>query len=269
MMQRVITLIPHFNNIDGLMRSITSIDRDDPCDVLVVDDGSVEAPDAAALQAALPCDGRVEVLVQPENRGIEAALNRGLDHIGAGHEFVARIDCGDRNVGRRFAKQTARFDEEPALVLLGGAARFVDPQGKELFIRQMPTGAQEIARFMRLNSAFMHPAVMIRTAALAQVGRYPTDYPAAEDYEFFWRLMGAGEVANLADVVIEYEVDPGAISTTRRSQQLRSRLAIQRAHADGSRLARYGMLRTWLLLRAPVSVVGVAKRVRWRDPGEE
>ena len=266
-MNRAAVLIPHYNNVAGLLTSLASIDTDDPADIYVVDDGSPSPPTTDDVAAAVPGVRQVTVLALPDNVGIEGALNAGLDRIIAdGYEYIARLDCGDRNVGRRFTTQIAYLDAHPHVLLLGGAALFVDPHGAPLFVRQMPTTHAEIASFMRANSAFMHPAVMMRASAAARIGHYPTGFPAAEDYAYFWRFMDAGEVANLPEVLIEDEVDPGSISRTKRSRQLQSRLQVQRLHSDGSVQARLGMWRTRALLIAPVGLIDALKAKRYGQP---
>ena len=45
-------------------------------------------------------------------------------------------------------------------------------------MRTMPTDHEEIVRFMRSNNAFMHPTVVFRSSALANVGHYPLTIPA-------------------------------------------------------------------------------------------
>jgi glycosyltransferase involved in cell wall biosynthesis len=265
--ERVAVLIPHYNNLPGLRSTLGSLQADDPADVVVVDDGSAEPPDAVVMSTWVPGDRDVHLLLMPQNAGIEGALNAGLGRIRElGHEFIARIDCGDQNVGRRFALQVDFLDSHPEVLLVGGAAQFVDSSGKPLFVRRMPCHNSEIAQFMRANSAFMHPAVMFRADVLDRVGGYPTIYPAAEDYAFFWRFLDVGEVANLPDVLITYEVAPDSISRSKRREQLRSRLAVQMLHDDGSLRAKRGRLRTRALMLAPVGLIDRLKSRRYGQP---
>ena len=266
-MNRIALLIPHYNNLDALRSSLQSIHPEDPADIVVVDDGSARPPTEALIRDWSPGPREVHLIRMRSNAGIEWALNAGLDFItSAGYELVARLDCGDRNVGMRFTKQIRFLDAHPDTVLLGGAAQFVDMEGNDLFVRTMPTDHEEIVRFMRSNNAFMHPTVVFRSSALANVGHYPADYPAAEDYAFFWLFLQAGRVANLADVLITYEVDPKSISRGKRSTQLRSRLAVQQLHSDGSFRSRKGMLRTRVLLAAPVHLVDRVKARIYGQP---
>ncbi|MGL4604505.1 MAG: glycosyltransferase [Iodobacter sp.] len=256
-MNRIIVLIPHFNNPAGLVKSLASISQSEQCDVLVVDDGSARSPiDHAAARAAFKAEGVVRFLNLPVNRGIEHALNSGLAWITArDYELIARLDCGDENLPGRLAKQRVFLDQHPDVMLVGGAASFVDQAGTEQFVMHCPTSHAAICKAMLANSAFIHPAVMYRTAALATTGHYPLDTPAAEDYALFSEFTRRFQVANMHETLIRYELDPGGISLSKRRQQLQSRLLVQKRYSDGSLAAFSGMLRTRLLLITPYSLI--------------
>ncbi|WP_157670690.1 glycosyltransferase [Chitinibacter sp. GC72] len=250
-------LIPHYNNPEGLSKSLASIGADEPCDVLVVDDGSVRKTiDAAAAQAAFKGQGILRILNLPQNKGIEGALNAGLAWAKArGYEWIARLDCGDCNVSDRIARQLSFLEQYPDVVLLGGAASFVDQQGIEQFVLRHPTEHAAILAFMKKNSAYIHPTVMFKLSAADAVGMYPLDAPAAEDYAMFWAMARQFKVANLPDVLIRYELDPNGISLGKRQVQLKSRFKLQRKYYDGSPAALAGMARTVALLALPYELV--------------
>lgn len=69
---------------------------------------------------------------------------------------------------------------------------------------------------------------MFRTVIIEDIGVYHTDFPAAEDYEFFFRIMNKYEVSNLDEVLICKEINPNSISLSRRKRQLYSRIKIQK-----------------------------------------
>ncbi|QLG88793.1 glycosyltransferase [Chitinibacter bivalviorum] len=251
--QAVLLLIPHFNNPQALNKSLASVGTDEPCDVLVVDDGSTRAPiDSAAAQAAYQGCGTLRILNLPQNKGIEGALNAGLAWAKArGYEWIARLDCGDENVSDRIARQLSFLEQYPDVVLLGGAASFVDQQGVEQFVLRHPTAHEDILAFMKKNSAYIHPSVIFKLSAADTVGMYPLDAPAAEDYAMFWAMAQQFKVANLPDVLIRYELDPNGISLGKRKTQLKSRLKLQKRYFDGSPAAIAGIVRTMALLAMP------------------
>ena len=256
-MNKLICLIPHYNNPQGLAKSLASIGPDEACDVLVVDDGSVKKPlDEVAACAAFTAQGTVHFLRLPHNQGIEHALNAGLAWIAEqGYELVARLDCGDENVVDRFARQAAFLDTHPNVALVGGAASFVDQQGVEQFVLRHPSDARAIWWELKKNSAFIHPSVMFHLAAIESTGPYPLDLPAAEDYGLFWEFAKIFPVANMPDVLIRYELDPGGISLSKRKKQLKSRLKLQWRNRDRTYTAWFGILRTLALLALPEPVI--------------
>lgn len=250
---QVLLLIPHYNNPAALVKSLASIGADEPCDVLVVDDGSVRAPiEMAAVHSAYQGCGTLRVLNLPQNKGIEGALNAGLAWAKSrGFTWIARLDCGDENVCDRIARQLAYLEQYPDVVLLGGAASVVDLNGVEQFVLRHPSSQAEILQFMKKNSAYIHPSVIYKLSAADTVGMYPLDFPAAEDYALFWALARHNKVANLPDVLIKYELDPNGISLGKRKIQLQSRLKLQRKYFDGSPAAIAGIARTLALLLTP------------------
>lgn len=254
---KLVCLIPHYNNPAGLAKSLASIGHDEPCDVLVVDDGSADQLlDESAARAAFAAQGEIHFLHLPRNQGIEYALNAGLEWICArNYTLIARLDCGDENLPDRFARQIAFLAAHPKVALLGGAASFVDQVGVEQFVLRHPTRHAAICRALKNNSAFIHPTVVMRRSAVEIAGGYPLDARAAEDYSLFWTMALRLEVANLPDVLIRYELDPNGISLGARQKQLQSRLRVQRQHNDRSIGALIGMWRTQILLKLPYELV--------------
>jgi hypothetical protein len=70
----------------------------------------------------------------------------------------------------------------------------------------------------------------MRTSAIRAIGMYSEAYPAAEDYDLFYRLIQKYEAANLPDVLTIKELAKDSISVKRRRRQLWSRLKVQTKH---------------------------------------
>jgi hypothetical protein len=70
------------------------------------------------------------------------------------------------------------LEERPGCALVGGQVRFVDAEGRETHKEAFPTEDGAIRRAMRGRNVFIHPAVMIRTQVLREVGLYREGYPA-------------------------------------------------------------------------------------------
>ncbi|SMC28687.1 Glycosyl transferase family 2 [Andreprevotia lacus DSM 23236] len=265
-MNRIALLIPHYNNPAGLNASLASIGADEAVDVYVVDDGSTRVPlDEAGARAAFKARGELHLLYLPQNRGIEHALNTGLQAIvDAGYAYCARLDCDDRVAPDRFARQQAYLDANPDVALLGSAVTFFDASGDRFTLHQPQTHAQ-IVRHMHNDNAFTHPAVAFRISAVREIGLYPVDAPAAEDFAYFWRFVARYQTANQPEVLTWSEYNDSGISLSRRRRQQWSRFRILARHFDWSP-------RSLLLLAKPlvwlVVPFGVVRAVRqWLGGG--
>lgn len=247
-MNRLIVLIPHFNNYDQLVKSIRSIREKFPVDVLVVDDGSKIPPNAAELEK-VHTQGKLFLERLESNQGIEHALNKGLEIIEKwGYEFIGRLDCGDLNYENKYAKQLAYLEKHQEVCLLGTWAKIVDEEGNFLFILKHPISYEEIKKRMFLNSMFVHPSVIFRTKVLKTVGYYPTNYKSAEDFAYFFNMVENFQCANLPEVLLEYVMDQNSISAKKRKGQVKNRIRIIWDHFHLGFYPIYGLIRNIPLL---------------------
>jgi len=257
-MCRVALLIPVYNDQKGLEFSLSTLPTEIPLGVVVVDDGS--QPPITLPELPFPHQGYLLRLEQ--NQGIEHALNHGLEWIlTRGYEYVARLDAGDIALPGRFLAQLRFLEEHPDYALVGGQVRFVDGEGREVFRERFPETHEEIRRTMHARNCFIHPAVMLRTLMLREVGLYSDRYKAAEDYELFLRITRRYRVANLPEEVLICHVNPEGISLTKRRKQVWNRLRVMMRFFELRRKESWlGLLKNLLLLVIPVSWVQALKR---------
>lgn len=91
MRHKVALLIPHYNDRDGLPKSVGSIDESGVVDLFIVDDGSADITREAEIRAAFKSAGKTCLIRLSKNSGVAAALNAGLREIlRRGYEYVAR-----------------------------------------------------------------------------------------------------------------------------------------------------------------------------------
>ena len=156
-------------------------------------------------------DPRVRVYHQ-EDRGLAAALNRGISL--ARGRYIARQDHDDWALPTRIAQQVAFLDANPHHALVGTRAeiwggnsptgRFLDP----------PTEDQELRFALLSNNYMVHSSVMMRKAALDEVGGYTTDpsRQPPEDYELWSRIARRFRIANLPERLTIYRELPTSMS---------------------------------------------------------
>ncbi|NHM07783.1 glycosyltransferase [Flavobacterium sp. CYK-4] len=263
-MNTTVLLIPHYNNPTGLLNSLKSIGVDQAIDILVVDDGSRQNRiDEALLNAAFRGQGEISYEYLPQNKGIEYALNRGLEIIQSrGYQWIARLDCGDICLGNRFRLQQEFLEQHPEVKIVGTNVTAADTEGKFLYHICMPETATEIANKMYFNSMLIHPTVMFSAEVLQTVGFYPTRYKWAEDYAFFFEIVQKHQAANIGQYLSQIEINDSGISISKRKIQVRSRIAVIRKHFYFGFYPIYGLLRNYILLYVPYKVIFFIKKFK-------
>ncbi len=178
---------------------------------VIINDGSSDTSLATLREFT---DPRVRILTQ-ENRGLIAALNRGI--LESTGQYIARMDADDRCEPDRLEIQVRYLDEHPNIALLGGSVATMDESGNPLApcVRYPQTHEEIWAEIGRRPSVFCHPAVMYRREEAIDVGMYRPDFAHAEDAEFFARLMTTYRAANLPDVLLHYRLCRSSVSLVR------------------------------------------------------
>jgi glycosyltransferase involved in cell wall biosynthesis len=256
----VAVLIPVYEDDGRLAGTLRSLeDQGVPTVAVIVDDGSTVPVNGVGS----PDGVETVVLRHGENRGIERALNTGLEYIRRrGIAYIARLDAGDRCAPRRLLRQREFLDANPDVHLVGSAVEWRDDDERVRFTRRFPTTHEAIVRALRHTTVLIHPAVMFRASVMDSVGDYSTAYPAAEDYDFFVRIASRHHVANLAEVLVITRFDPNGLSMRRRRAQLRSTLRIQlRRFAPAEWTSYYGVLKTLGRFAVPYSWIVALKSV--------
>jgi glycosyltransferase involved in cell wall biosynthesis len=180
---------------------------------IIINDGSTDSSEKIISSFK---DPRIQ-LVQQENRGLVASLNRGIELAKGG--YIARMDADDVSLSGRFAKQVEFLDENPTYVLVGGGLRFIDENSNPTIESPLLVGDAEIRLEMLVRCPFGHGSVMYRTAAMRQSGSYRQSYWPAEDYDAWSRLASSGKFANLNETVMLYRETAGGISKKNAAAQ--------------------------------------------------
>lgn len=256
----IAVLIPVYNQLDDLLRTLRSVDSENAnLEFFVVDDGSddtVEVPDDLFQHP-------VHVITLPENRGCAFARNVGLQEImSRNFKYVALQDAGDVDVGERMSIQASFLDQNPNIGVVGAWSEYIDLEGQTLYTHKPPIGNREIRARMPFSSAFTHPACMIRVSAIRAAGLYDVTYPNSSDYEMLIRLTRQFESANIPEVLIRKENNPGSLSLGKRRRGLRCRLRAQVTYFDFLSLRSYlGVLTTLAFMMIPYRIIlGIKER---------
>jgi|SRR5690606_13970946 len=260
-MKNIIVLICHYNNLEGLEKSLLSIQEDFPVDVLVVDDGSIQKPNLEHLKAIYK-NGTIFLNLLPENVGVGIATNIGLKKIiELGYTLTGRLDCGDINHPNRYKKQLEYLAQKSEIKLLGTWVNMVDMHGNIVFVLKHPTTYKQIKSKMYINNAFMNSASIFYIEILKEVGYFPEKYHRnGEDYAFFFKVIQKYRAENLPEVLLDYEINPNSISSQRRKEQIIARISIIKDHFYFGFYPVFGILRNLTLLFVPQSIIIYLKK---------
>ena len=223
-----------YNAGEDLRRSVPSILGQTLADFefIIIDDGSKDGHTAEILAEYAVTDARVRV-VRQENTGLTVALNRGVAL--ARGQYIARQDADDVSYPDRFARQVAAFADDPALLIVGGNADDVLPDG-----HRAQWGWHEpemLQRVVFMKTPFPHSTVMMRAEACRKLGGYDETFKTAQDMEFWMRFARAGKLGMVSAPLIERHITSTSISAKRRWRQFYDALRARWRHNSGPRKA--------------------------------
>lgn len=261
-MNKVILLIPHYNNVHGLQNSLRSIHKDEKVDVMIVDDGSNQKIDENKIREVFVADGEVFFEYLKRNKGIEHALNKGLKCIQKmNYPYIARLDCGDICQFKRFNIQELFLEKNNNIALVGSDVDFIDLKGKHVYTLKLPYKDRIIKKKMYLSAMHIHPTIMFRSIILDKIGLYPTKYKAVEDYAFFFNIIKHYKVANIDKVLVKCEINDTGISSVLRNKQARNRIKVILDNFYFGFYPIYGLLRGILLYILPLKFLIKLKKI--------
>lgn len=262
---RFVLLIPCYDNFRGLVSSLQSVSYPGNFLVLIVDDGSKEPVTREALSPFLPSGFPFHIITLPNNQGITAALNTGLQYINTAlsTDYIARLDCGDLCLENRFSRQVDFLDSNADIDIAGSWCIFKNFATGLQYQYKTPTEHASIYRGMHFRNLFIHPTVMWRAAVTPKAVLYPENFPHAEDYGFFYTLLQQGRGAIIPEPLVTCEINPKGISLFYRKEQLKSRMKVIRHFSRNTLLKLLGIIKLQLMLFLPYSFILNTKKIMY------
>ena len=218
-------LIPTRNRCILLHRSIESLCQQTHknLEILIFNDGSTDNT-AAVLSNLAKKDPRIRVFHSDVSVGIATALNRLIE--ASRGRYLARMDDDDVAYPKRIEKQLA-FMAANHLDVCGTGYRRVAGLRRSVILP--PVSHQAIRAGLLFQPPLAHPTVMLRRDLIERHGGYRTDFPHAEDYELWVRLIEHGRFGNIPEVLIDYTLSPRQVTRVFNMEQVRSARKV-RAH---------------------------------------
>lgn len=199
-------------------------------ELLVVDDGSTDGSGDIVRSYQ---DPRIRVVRSPENQGVTAALNRGLDL--AEGRYVVRMDADDISLPDRLEQQVRFMEEHPEVGVCGGSVHGFN--AKREFDPPVPRANthEPMVCTLPFGTVLLHPTVIFRGELFRGGLRYDPDYPHAEDYELWCRAARLARLAVLPAIVLRYRMHGGSVSSRHRrvQEETSQRIRLREVRAIG------------------------------------
>lgn len=221
-------VVTTYNHAHFLAEAIGSVraQSEPPREIVVVDDGSTDGPDAVVRQFP-----GVRLIRQP-NRGLAAARNTGLAAVEA--DKVAFLDADDRLLPGAIEAGLDCFERSPEACFVYGGHRVIDVSGRVTGgDRYEPAGPEGYRDLLTGNTIGMHAAVLYDRRKLTEAGGFDSALTRCEDYDVYLRMSRRQPVASHPAIVAEYRRHETNMSCDHR-EMLRWALLVlgrQREHA--------------------------------------
>jgi glycosyltransferase involved in cell wall biosynthesis len=217
----VSVILPTYNRAATLSQAIESVlsQTHESFELLVIDDGST---DSTPRVLAGHGDSRIRVLEQPENRGVAAARNRGLEE--ARGQFIAFIDSDDAWAPEKLARQVALMQRAPRHVgLVHTGLRIRHAENAEDWTPS--TRGLVLPEILARNIVhFGTSSVMIRREVADFVGGFDPTLPANEDHDFWTRAAHFFAFESDPAPLTEYDLADTEPPGAKRSARLHANL---------------------------------------------
>lgn len=190
-------------------------------ELIVVDDGSTDNS-VALINEYRHRDRRVRLYCNPHS-GVSRALNTGIH--AAQHPFVAIMHADDIALPTRLERQLNMAQQQPGVLIWGSYGYHASITGEP--ISQFSVGPTSIEECHLLRSRAevvqaIHPTVMFKRDVALDVGGYDpvAGQNAAEDIEFFDRMLEHGPLVTIPEPLLLYRVHPGSLTMQKYTRQL-------------------------------------------------
>ena len=207
MNQHITVIMSIHNNEKTLRAAVESIQKQTykDWDMIVVDDASTDGSRDLLLNVSKD-DPRIQLLLNTNNIGLAASLNKALGH--AKGPLIARMDGDDICFPERFEKQVDYFTKNPEVDVLGTNALLMTKSGaitKNIY-SELDTYHKDIVSRLYLDkhNPFIHPTIMARKEFFVALEGYNEKCRVGQDIDLWLRGYKKFHYHNLQEPLLYY-----------------------------------------------------------------
>jgi glycosyltransferase involved in cell wall biosynthesis len=234
------------NGSPTIERAIKSIQAQTEKDleIIVISDATTDDTEEKIKKMATE-DSRIKLISLTENVGPGKARTIAIEK--SQGELIAILDDDDFWISpEKLETQKNFLLENPDHILVGSDhIRFVDEEGKLLFIFESERTDEEIKQHLLLHNPFVTSSVLFKKVAYLKAGGF-SELRLAEEYEL-WLSMGLfGKFANLRNCEIEYTQRASGLTLSRRQKMNKIHLMLIKRHRDDYPLYTLALIKAYL-----------------------
>ncbi len=197
--------------IDFLRQTLTSIrEQSLPSDVVIV------APTQIDAVRALAAEFGTQLL--PDPGSLAKAINLGMAAAEPCHEFVNWLNDDDLLEPGALAATVGALDADDSAVVAFGACRYIDPEGRQLWVSKAGPWAPRILKWG--PDLIPQPGMLVRTASWRDVGGLDESFRFAFDLDLLLKLQRIGGFVNVGTVVSSFRWHPDSLTVGDRTTSL-------------------------------------------------
>ncbi|UPT65615.1 MAG: glycosyltransferase [Sphingobacteriales bacterium JAD_PAG50586_3] len=185
----VSVLMPVYNTAPFLAEAIQSILNQtyQNLELIIVNDGSTDNSEEVILSFN---DKRIRYYPNAENKKIVYSRNKALEL--ANGKYIAFLDSDDYSVPNRLEIQVDFLEKNMLFGFIGSNARFVNTRNEYSDnIISYQIGDDDIEIILLFKNFFCASTITFRRDAIGNL-RFNPDFPVAEDYDFYLRILEKG-----------------------------------------------------------------------------
>ncbi len=197
-------ILPTHNREKTVTRALNSLFEQTykNIEIIIINDASTDDT-GKIISKFSKKDTRIVILNNETGLGLAESLNKGIKR--ATGKYIARLDDDDFWCDKmKLEKQVDFLEKNKEYVLVGGGAKKIDKNGKELSKYLLPERDEDIKKEILISNVLVHIAVLFRKEAWEKVGGYDKKFDGIEDWELWLRMGTIGKFYNLQQFFVCY-----------------------------------------------------------------
>jgi FkbM family methyltransferase len=191
-------------------------------ELVIADDGSTDGSLNILKQYAY-MNKRIKIL-KLKHSGVVNARNKAIKKCNPKSKYLINHDSDDISLPDKIERLVEYLEIHPEISVAGCFAEYFDEEG---IIKGQPPiewKPEKIRETFGSMNSMIHSASLMRREVVEKIGGYSKEFPAAQDYDFFSRILMEGfEMANIPEVLHRIRLHPESIG--RLNSQLQDEMA--------------------------------------------